>query len=203
MTAEPESPQYRGVDLDERFIAAVLERLDEWTRQHSRASAEWAERTARELALEDEDIRVLRIAALLHAVDRLGVPRQEYDICRLTEAEEASLRRAPIILGRLVPEEQLGRVVDAVVASREYFDGSGRQGLKGDSIPLLARIVAVACAFQALTMRRPGASPLARGVACARLAESADVLYDARVVEALTGAVRRFEREHGGGRCDS
>ena len=202
MTAEEEAPAYRGIQLDERFIPNVLERLDDWTRRHSRSSAEWAERIARELGLEDDDIRVLRIAALLHAVDRLGVPRQEYDTCRLTEAEEEMLRRAPVILGRLIPEEQLGRVIDVVVASREHFDGSGRRGLKGDSIPLLARIVAVASAFQALTMRRPGASPLARGVACARLAESADVLYDARVVEALTEAVRRFEREHGGGRCD-
>ena len=38
-----QAPQYRGIDLDERFIPNVLEHLDEWTRRHSRASAEWAE----------------------------------------------------------------------------------------------------------------------------------------------------------------
>ena len=66
MTADEDARHYRGVDLDERFIPNVLERLDEWTRRHSRASAEWAERIARELGLENGDVRVLRLAALLH-----------------------------------------------------------------------------------------------------------------------------------------
>ncbi len=194
------TPQYRGIDLDERFLPNVLEHLDEWTRRHSRASAEWAEWIGRELGLGDDDIRVLRIAALLHSIDRLGVPREEYDTCRLTEAEEALLRRSPAVLGRLVPDEELGRVIDAVAACREHLDGSGRpRGLEGDPIPLLARIVAVACAFQTLTMRRPDASPLTRGVAHVRLAESAGSLYDTRVVEALAHVIARFEEECGGG----
>jgi len=192
--------QYRGFDLDERFLPNVLEHLDEWTRRHSRASAEWAERIGWELGLEVERIRALRLAALLHAIDRLGVPAEEYEVCRLTEGEEALLRRSPAILGRLIPDEQLGLVVDALAASREHLDGSGRpRSLQGDSIPLLARIVAVACAFQALTMRRPDASPLTREVACARLAEEAGVLYDPAVVDALARVVGRSERTPGGG----
>ena len=124
----------------------------------------------------------------------------EYDVCRLTEAEEALLRRSSLILGGLVPDGQLGEVIDAVAACREHPDGSGRPwGLQGDSIPLLARIVAVACAFQTLTMRRPDASPLTREVACARLAEEAGSLYDPGVVDALAQVVNRFEREPGGG----
>ena len=194
------APQYRGFDLDERFLPNVLEHLDEWARRHSRASAEWAERVGWELHLESEGIRALRIAALLHSIDRLGVPRVEYDVCRLTEAEEALLRRSPAILGGLIPDEQLDRVIDAVIASREHLDGSGRPGgLSGDAIPLLARIVAVACAFQTLTMRRPRVSPLTREVACARLAEEAGVLYDPGVVDALAQVVKRSEREPGGG----
>ena len=200
MADQSRSLHYRGIELDERFIPNVLERLDEWTRRHSRASAEWAERIARELGLENGDVRVLRLAALLHAIDRLGVPPEEYDLSRLTEAEEEMLRRAPVILGRVIPDEQLGRVIDAVAASREHFDGSGRpRGLKGESIPFLARIVAVACAFQALTMERPGASPLTREVACARLAEEAGSRYEPRIVDALAQVVTRFERKSGGG----
>lgn len=192
------SLHYRGTELDERFIPAVLEHLDEWTRKHSRATAEWAGRVGRELSLGDNDIQVLRLAALLHGMDRLGVPPEEYDICRVTDAEEALLRQSPVILGGLVPEEALGRVVNAVTTCREHLDGSGRpRGLKGEAIPLFARIVAVACSFLSLTMERPDYSPLTREAACERLSQHAGPCYDPRVVVALNSVVARVEGEAG------
>ena len=193
MTAQEDATHYRGVELDERFIPTVLEQLEEWTRKHSRASAEWAGRTGRELGLDDERIRVLRLAALLHAIDRLGVPAEEHHICRVTEAEEKVLRRSPAVLGHLVPREALGEVVDALVACREHFDGSGRpRGLRGEAIPLLARIVAVACRFLTLTMEREGSEPMSCSEALKRLQREAGSHYDPQVVEALSRVVARL-----------
>lgn len=200
MSAPGEAPHYRGIELDERFIPTVLEHLDQWTRMHSRASAEWAERIGREMGLDDGRIRVLRLAALLHAIDRLGVPPEEYDICRVTQAEEEALRRSPAILGRLVPREALDEVVDAVVASRERWDGSGRpRGLRGEAIPLLGRIVAAACGLLSLTMKREGREPMSRSEALKRLQREAGRLYCPDVVAALTRAVTLLEGKAEGG----
>ena len=185
MTEESEVGEYRGIGLDDQFIPAVLEHLEQWLRQHSRASAELAEKLARELGLADSDIRVLRVAALLHEMEKLDVPPGEYGDARLTEAEEALLRRSPAVLGRLVSEGELGRILDAVVSWREHFDGSGRGGVTGDEIPLLARILSVACAFLHLTMERPGHGPLNREAGAERLGGEAGTRHDPRVVGAL------------------
>ncbi len=198
-------PQYRGIDLDDRFIPTVLERSEQWVRQHSRASAEWAERIGRELGLADDDVRVLRIAALLHEIEKLGVPPEEYEHCRLTEGEEELLRQSPAILGPLVPEGALGRIVDVITTWPEHFDGSGgprsgRKSLAGEEIPLFARIVSVACAFLELAMERPGYGPLNGEAALERLAGEAGSRYDPRVLDALETVV---DRRKGGGQDET
>ena len=193
------APQYRGIDLDDRFIPTVLEHLEPWVRQHSRASAEWAERMGRGLGLGDGDIQALRIAALLHEIEKLGVPPEEYIHCRVTEAEEELLRRSPAILGPLVPEEEMGRIVDAIMTCRERFGGPGDRGPAGEGIPLFARIISVACAFLDLTMERPGYGPLNREAGAGRLAEEAGSRYDPRVLDALQQVL---DRQQQGGEQD-
>jgi len=188
--AEREVRHYRGLELDRKFIPALLEHLEDHARQRCRASAEWSERIGRRLGLPDEDIRPLRIVALLHLMDRLGVPAEEYEVCRLTESEEQTLRSAPEMLGPLVPADRLGTIVDALAATNERYDGSGRpRGLAGKDIPLFARIVAVASAFLELTMERPGYGPLLRPVAVERLAAEAGRRYDPDIVGVLADMV--------------
>jgi HD-GYP domain-containing protein (c-di-GMP phosphodiesterase class II) len=178
---------YRGIELDEQFIPTVLERLDDWTTRLSRTAAEWAERIALQLGLGDEDVRALRVGALLHAIGRVGLSAEEADTERVTPEEEALLRGSPALLGRLVPDGELNRVIDAIVFSGEGYDGSARsRGPRGEAIPLFARILAVTASFLALTMSRPGTTALSREEAYARLRPEAGRRYDPKVLDALS-----------------
>jgi HD-GYP domain-containing protein (c-di-GMP phosphodiesterase class II) len=177
---------YRGIELDDQFIPTVLERLDDWTTRLSRTGAEWAERIALQLGLGDEDIHVLRLGALLHALSQVDLSPGEAEAGHVTSQEEALLRRSPALLGRLVPERELDRVVDAVIFAGERYDGSGRpRGLRGEAIPLFARILAVTTSFLALTMGHPGVTALSREEAYDRLRPEAGWRYDPAVLDAL------------------
>lgn len=177
---------YRGIELDEQFIASVLEQLDDWTTRLSRTAAEWVERIARQLDLGDEDIRVLRLGALLHAIGRLGLSAGDAETGQVTAEEDALLRRSPALLGRLVPDSELDRVIDAVVFCGEHYDGSGRpRDLRGEAIPLFARILAVTASFLALTMSRPETTALSREEAYDRLCLEAGRRFDPQVLDAL------------------
>jgi len=184
---------YRGIALDEQFIPTVLERLDDWTTRLSRTAAEWVERIARQLGLGDEDVRALRVGALLHAIGRVGLSAEEAETGYLTADEEALLRRSPELLGRLIPDGELDRVIDAILFSNEHYDGSGRPALsagrprrlEGEAIPLFAGIIAVITSFLALTMDRPGTLALSREEAYARLRPEAGGRYDPKVLDAL------------------
>jgi len=195
---------YRGIELDEQFIPAVLEHLDDWSMRLSRTAAEWAERIALQLGLGDEEIHVLRVGALLHAMGRLGLSSAEgalrwtqagvtlpnAETGHLTPDEEALLRRSPALLGQLVPDSKLDRVIDAVVFSGEYYDGSkSPRGLRGEAIPLFARILAVTTSFLTLTMSRPETTALSREEAAARLRLEAGRRYDPEVLAALGRAL--------------
>jgi HD-GYP domain-containing protein (c-di-GMP phosphodiesterase class II) len=187
---------YRGLDLDTSFIPTVLDATEEYARRRCRATAEWSEGVARELGLADEDVRPLRIVALLHLVDRLGVPAEEYDVCRLTEAESAALGSAPEILGPLLPADRLSDIVDALSAIHERYDGSGRPaGLAGQDIPPFARIVSAVSSFLELTMERPGYGPLLRPVAVEHLQKEAGVRFDPAIVQALADVVASEEQD--------
>jgi HD-GYP domain-containing protein (c-di-GMP phosphodiesterase class II) len=188
---------YRGVALDEQFIPAVLEHLDDGTTRLSRTATEWAERIALQLGLGDEDIHVLRLAALLHAIGQVGLSPGEADAGQITSEEEALLRRSPALLGRLLPDRELDRVIDAVAFSGEHYDGSGRpRRLQGEAIPLFARIISVTTSFLGLTMVSPGAAALSREEAYDRLRQETG-RYDPSVLHALGRVLGRPSADSG------
>jgi HD-GYP domain-containing protein (c-di-GMP phosphodiesterase class II) len=145
-------------------------------------------RLARELGLSEKEIETIHLSGLLHDVGKIGV-------------EDHVLRKP----GKLTPEEfehikthsrigynilkdlkQLCRVVPAVLHHHEAWDGSGYpEGLAGEDIPYLARIVAVADAFDAMSSDRPYRRGMPDEKLDTVLREGAGVQWDARVVEAF------------------
>jgi HD-GYP domain-containing protein (c-di-GMP phosphodiesterase class II) len=110
----------------------------------------------------------------------------------LDEEEWAFIRRHTLIGERIVSAAPaLGRVATLVRASHERWDGAGYpDGLAGDDIPLGARIVAVADAFDAMTSQRPYSQPRPPEVALEELHRCAGSQFDPAVVEAFTAAWR-------------
>jgi response regulator RpfG family c-di-GMP phosphodiesterase len=138
--------------------ARALDLRDKETEGHTRRVTEMAERTARALGLEKEEILHLRRGALLHDMGKLGVP--DGILLKpgpLTDEEWEIMRQHPTFAYEMLsPIEFLKPALDIPYCHHEKWNGSGYpRGLKGERIPIVARIFAVADVWDALTNDRP------------------------------------------------
>ena len=168
-------------------LMAALEARRPEARGRLRVTAYRAIALARRLGLEREEIDDIALAAELQPVGLLAVPDAVLDKEALDEAERALVRSHTAEGARIVSAAPgLATVARLVRSSAEHFDGSGYpDGLAGDSIPIGARVIAVAVAFAALTEPRAHREPLSPGEALAELRRSSGGQFDPHVVEAL------------------
>jgi PAS domain S-box-containing protein/putative nucleotidyltransferase with HDIG domain len=150
-------------DLEANFVETVLalantlEVRHTQTSDHSQKLALWAQETLRLLGGSEDDLRIVRLAALLHDIGKIGMPD---DILQkageLDEEEWEVVKTHPEIGAEIVaPIQKLADVAPIIRAHQEKFDGSGYPfGLKGKDIPLPARVVTVVDAFCAMTEDR-------------------------------------------------
>jgi HD-GYP domain-containing protein (c-di-GMP phosphodiesterase class II) len=174
-------------------LANALEAKDPYTRGHSERVGAWGGRIAAALGLPAEEIDTITQAGLLHDIGKIGVPEA---VLRkrgpLEESEWALMRNHPIVGAQIVaPFEFFAGGALVIRHHHERWDGSGYpDGLTGTTIPLGARIVAVADVFDALASDRPYRPALPTDTVLAYLAEEAGRSLDADVVAVLLGLVR-------------
>lgn len=146
---------YRGVvEIMARFIDAV----DRSTENHSRRVAERAIELARELAMPDEELETLRVAAYLHDIGKVEVSTDVLQKASQLSPSEAEAMRRHVDHGVELLQRVGGlleHVVPIVLYHHERWDGRGYKGLKGEQIPLGARIIAVADTYDAIVDDRP------------------------------------------------
>jgi diguanylate cyclase (GGDEF)-like protein/putative nucleotidyltransferase with HDIG domain len=181
-----------GPDRAARFRAAAslaraVDARDVYTGSHSQRVADLAARTARRLGLADEEVELTRLAASLHDLGKLAIPEE---ILRkpgpLTEPERMVLERHPQIGFRMLESLGVDPVADWVLHHHERWDGSGYpDGLPGDRIPLGARIIFVADAYDAMTSERVYRRRVAPQHAIAELERCAGSQFDPEIVAAL------------------
>ncbi len=177
-----------------RTLAAAIDAKDPYTRGHSERVTRYSEIIATELGLPTEEVENIQIAALLHDVGKIGISDsilQKPSI--LTEDEYAVMKQHPELGGNIMSQiQQLKHIIPGMRYHHESLDGSGYpRGLKGDEIPLAARIIGVADAFDAMTTERPYQKPLATDEAMEIINRKAGQKFDRRVVDALAAAVSR------------
>jgi diguanylate cyclase (GGDEF)-like protein/putative nucleotidyltransferase with HDIG domain len=175
-------------------VAETVDIRDQGSADHSQTVGRYAERIARELGLSVKAADRIRLAGVLHDVGKISVPAS---VLRkpgpLDEADWDLVRKHPEIGARLLAEPHLKDVREWVLAHHERPDGLGYpRGLKGDAIPLEARIVAVADAYESMTTERPYRAKLSHAAAQAELALFSGKQFDRRVVDAF---LRTLERE--------
>ncbi len=142
-----------------RSLLSTLEAKDAYTFSHSLRVARYARRLGQGLQLDEVELRRLEYLALLHDIGKIAVPE---DILRqrakLSAWEQQVLRTHPAVGANIVrPLSFLPGAPAVVMAHHEHFDGTGYPDqLRGDAIPLLARLLAVANAFDMLTSDYPG-----------------------------------------------
>jgi two-component system, cell cycle response regulator len=155
---------------------------------HASDVAALAEPVARRLGLSGEDLHRVRQVAELHDVGKLAVPDAILDKPGpLTDDEWELVRRHPVVGQRiLAAAPALVAVADIVRSTHERVDGDGYpDGLAGTDIPLIARIIAVCDAFDAMTSNRPYRPPLSVDEALAELRHCAGTQFDPDVVAAF------------------
>ena len=174
-------------------LANAIDAKSKWTNGHSERVAGYALSIAEEMHLDEKDRGTLKIAAILHDIGKIGT----YDIildktAPLTEEELALIRMHPDKGADIIKHiEQLQDVIPVVRHHHERFDGNGYpDGLKGDGIPLLARILCVADFFDAMTEERPYKSSLKKEDALLEIKRCSGTQFDPQIVEVfleLTG----------------
>ena len=156
-------------------IARKIDSRDGGTKRHSQVVARYAELTARELDLPEDVVDDIRLAGLLHDVGKSAIP--ERILAKpgpLSDIEWLEMRRHPWIAVELLEDSGLDQIREWIYCHHERPDGSGYpRGLAGDEIPVEARILAVADAYEAMTndrVYRPsiGKLPRVRGAARVR-----------------------------------
>jgi len=177
-----------------KAIVAAVDAKDSYTRGHSDRVREMCVAIARELKLPEREQEVIEYMALLHDTGKIGVSEAIlHKPGRLTDEEYRVIQEHPIIGARVVSEvDFFKRASDIVRHHHEWYNGEGYpDGLKGDEIPLGARIIAVADAFDAMTSHRPYRRTRSVDEALEELKANAGRQFDPRVVEAFLRVMQR------------
>jgi putative nucleotidyltransferase with HDIG domain len=177
-----------------RTLAAAIDAKDPYTRGHSERVSSYSMAIARHLGMGQEEVFRVRIAAILHDVGKLGVRDDVLNKAGgLSPDEFDEIKRHPAIGAQIMqPIRLLKDVIPGIRNHHERWDGSGYpDGLRGEDIPMVARIIAVADTFDAMTTNRPYQKALSLDYVLAKMREMAGTGYDPTVVEALLQAVDR------------
>jgi putative two-component system response regulator len=173
------------------FLSAVaslvrtMEERDPYTAGHSRRVVHHADRLAVAIGLDDRQRKLLRLAATLHDIGKVGVPDAIlHKPGPLTEGETSIVREHPSIGERiLAPIVRNRQVLAAIRGHHERLDGTGYpDGLRGDEVPLLARLIAIPDCFDALTTSRAYRAALPVGQALGILCAGAGSHFDPDLV---------------------
>ncbi len=183
----------------ERTLSALVtavETKDPYAVGHSARIADLAEWIAEPLALSTQEVESLRFAAMLHDVGKVGLPTRIVRRPGVMTREDLGLLALHPSRGvdLLRDIDFLGDSLDGIQHHHERFDGHGYPDrLVGEEIPLLARIIAVADAFDSLTLARPHRPALSPDAAVEELRLRAGSQFDPAVVTALTRALERHD----------
>jgi len=181
-----------------KIVMNALKEKDEYTQGRSIRVIDYAVKMGVELGLNEQELKDLEIAAVLHDIGKLGVPdkilkkpgrltKEEYEIMQQHSANGEKLLNG---IGNLEKYKKYIR------AHHERYDGFGYpDGLKGEEIPLISRIIFVADTFDAMTSNRPYRQGLPTQVAVDELIKCSGTQFDSHIVEAFVNVINREQEQ--------
>ncbi|HEU0049102.1 MAG TPA: HD-GYP domain-containing protein, partial [Nitrososphaera sp.] len=175
-----------------RALAAAIDEKDPYTRGHSDRVTDYSIILARKMGLDEEMIRTIQISAQLHDVGKIGVDDKVLKKPGFLTPEEFEVMKQHPVKGANIMKsiEQMREMVPGMKYHHEQWDGNGYPDrLKGENIPLIARIISVADTFDAMTTNRPYQKAMNLEFTLQKIRENVGIKYDPRVVEALMHAV--------------
>src|SRR5579864_314971 len=197
---ENQLAEQRRLELEQSYLttiealATALDAKDSHTEAHSRETAALSRAVGRRLGLDEEALRFLEYAALLHDIGKIGIPGYILNKPGPLDADEiAMMREHPVIGERIVASVPfLHRIRPIVRAEHERWDGAGYpDGLKGEAIPIEARIIHACDALQAMSSDRPYRPAMPRSWIISEIRAQTGRQFDPRVADALLEVIEQ------------
>lgn len=167
-------------------IVNLIEAKDEYTKGHSKRVGDYSAAIAKKMGYDDETVEQIRYVGLLHDIGKVGVPDSILNRPHNLSDAEYEIMKSHVTKGAKILREQrnMGEgMADGILYHHEHYDGGGYpEGLKGEQIPVIARIISVADAYDAMTTNRVYRKRLSDGQVREELRKSAGVQFDPKVV---------------------
>jgi putative nucleotidyltransferase with HDIG domain len=187
-------------------LVATLDARDQYTAGHSAAVAIYARDIAERMGLTEETQELVHLCGLVHDIGKIGLPAGLLEKPGpLTLEERRQMEQHSEIGERILRNvDDYSEIADIVRSHHERIDGMGYpDGIPGDEIPLLARIIGVADAYDAMTSDRPYRDALPSRVARMRLAQAVETQFDTAVVAAFEAILAAADENYRSGRGSS
>ena len=179
-------------------LAATVDAKDNYTYGHSRKVSDYAVSIAEEMKLSESQINTIRTAGLLHDIGKIGVPDSILNKKEpLTVTEWGPIRSHPEIGAEILKHvTELSECLPLILHHHERYDGRGYPGgLRGESIPVGARILTIADAYDAMTTARPYRGRMSGEEALTELRKHAGIQFDSELVEVFCQIMTLAHRE--------
>lgn len=183
-----------------QMLAKLIDAKDSYTNGHSDRVAEYAVLLAKEMHMKSDDIRFMRYMGLMHDCGKMGIPDSVLNKPDKLTPEEMDIIRSHTVLGGKIVENftAMPGVRECALYHHERYDGKGYpEGLKGEKIPLLARIICVADSFDAMNSDRCYRKRLKKAVILEELKKNAGTQFDPQIAKLMVKLI-----EEGKVRCD-
>ena len=175
-------------------LAAALEARDKYTKGHSYKVCEYSQIIAEGLGLAQNEISLICQAAKLHDIGKIGIDNSALNKPEKLNKDEHDKFKSHITIGKQIiqPISFLSEAIPLIYYHHEFFNGSGYpEGKKGDEIPLGARILQVADAFDAMTSDRPYRKALSHEAAISELKKFSGTQFDPVVTEVFIKEIEK------------
>ncbi len=186
-------------DLESTFIQTVgalanaIDMRDSYLSSHSEQIAKWAAEVAQLMGCTPQEVQAIYWGGLLHDIGKIGIANSILNKPSKLDAAEWEIIRKHTILGAQIvsPIKKLSNVAPIIEYSHERYDGSGYPcGLKGDEIPLGARIIGVVDSYSAMRDERSYKKPVSHEDALTELVRNSGILFDPEVVRMFLAVIR-------------
>lgn len=193
-----------NLSLEENFrqtivgFAHALEESDRYTRGHSERVAFYSRLIAQGMQLRENEVETVVQAGLLHDIGKIGIRYEKLNKPGKLTPEEVTMFRTHPAKGRRIiePIPFMRDLIPGCFCHHESFDGGGYpQGLMGENIPLIGRIVAVADTYDAMTSDRSYRKALPHDIAVAELERCSGVQFDPRIVEIFLREIEEHRKQ--------
>lgn len=168
------------------ILRHTVEAKDPYTRGHSDRVSEYSVLIGSKMGLDEKEIHTLKIGGLFHDIGKIGIPDSILlKESKLDDEEYSQIKNHPSIGAHILGDVEMFKdIIPMVLHHHERFDGRGYPGqLSGDSIPLIARIAAIADTFDAMTSKRSYRDALAVEIVIAEIEKCSGTQFDPKIAE--------------------